>query len=185
MRTACRPSILAGIGSLAARTSCFGGILCRLTYAKLKRHITTGWRHPQIALHLLVQRRTEIGTIERKDTCRSGLKANVCVSPGIMSISALISVFDGKTVWHIPVLLQVGHMEKYGVAYFNPSILSGAKMRADSRHIYMHFVALPFYPCLTFALGSIWVLILFYFKDLQRIGSYLTSQNGLGIVRFS
>src|SRR5690606_37828613 len=100
------------------------------------------------ARHFLVQRRTEVGAIEWEDTHTVWHPLERCRFTRHDEQLGIIRPFYGKPVGHIPILLEVGHMEINLITqpYAFDDVWS--EVRPDGSHVYPYDVTLAFYACL-------------------------------------
>src|SRR5262245_8739776 len=100
-------------------------------------------RHPDVTLHLLVQRRAEVGAVEGEDAGPFGQPQDRARLAGHHEQLGVVCAGYRKAMRHVPVLLQVGDVEVHRVAYLDALDVVGHEVAADGRHVHMDDLALP------------------------------------------
>src|SRR6185437_11528039 len=109
--------------------------LCDLAHVRRQRHVKVRCRYPNVSLHFLVQRRAEIGAVERIDTSclrhpshRSGLAWR-------KSDTRRIGTEHCEAVRDVPVLFDVGDVEVHGVAELYAFQIVRSEVTANGDHL--------------------------------------------------
>ena len=104
------------MSGLGGTTLCggLGGIELRgelVVDGELDRSGLSGGRYPEVALHFLVESRAEVGAVVGDDACAVG---NPLQRAGLARHDeqlGVVGALNGESVWNVPFLFDVGHVE--------------------------------------------------------------------------
>src|SRR5690606_31389318 len=127
-------------GSLSARVLSFNH-----AGRELNRYIAIGRRDPDVSGHFLVECRAKVGTVERIDTRLFWQPFQRLRFAWHNEYLRIAGTLDSETVWYVPILFQVCHMEIDFIADTHPFNIIRRQVRANCSHIHVNFLPFPFH----------------------------------------
>src|SRR5690606_9087252 len=167
-------------GSLSARVLSFNH-----AGRELNRYIAIGRRDPDVSGHFLVECRAKVGTVERIDTRLFWQPFQRLRFAWHNEYLRIAGTLDSETVWYVPILFQVCHMEIDFIADTHPFNIIRRQVRANCSHIHVNFLPFPFHPGLALAFRHVRMFIVFEPVELGDVFLYHAGRYCFSIVWFT